>query len=268
MTHRFFVPAEWLRSDPIEITGGLAHQIADVLRLRPGEQIVLLDNSGWEYRVELIRVASLQARGILRGKSLATREPRTKITLYQALLKGDHFEYVLQKGTELGVIEFVPLICDRCVVATMSQASAKLARYQRIILEAAEQCGRAKFPALRPAILFRQACEQNAGRGLSLIPWEGERVQSLKGIIGERAASASKEAREGQGSVSRPGLRPRPFSVSLFIGPEGGFCPEEVSWAQRYGIVPVSLGPRILRAETAGLAATAAILYEFGDLGG
>ena len=252
--HRFFVPADWLKTNSVTLSGPLAHQIANVLRLRPGERITLLDNTGWAYEVELSKVTAQQAAGEVRRKSLATGEPRTKITLYQALLKGDHFELVLQKGTELGIVDFVPLISERCVIAHLDQASAKAVRWQRIILEAAEQSGRGRLPVLRPATLFAQACEQAARRSLSLIPWEGEKSTSLRDVLGQRQEAGK----------SPP--TPRPFAINLFIGPEGGFSTGEIVQARGYGLLPVTLGARLLRAETAGLVAAAAILYELGDL--
>jgi len=252
--HRFFVPADCLKANLVTLGGPLAHQIAHVLRLRPGERITLLDNTGWAYEVELSKVTAQQAAGEVRRKTLATGEPRTKITLYQALLKGDHFEFVLQKGTELGIVDFVPLISERCVVAHLDQASAKATRWQRIILEAAEQSGRGRLPVLRPANLFAPACEQAGRRSLSLIPWEGEKATSLRDVLGQR-----KEA-----GKSPP--TPRPFAINLFIGPEGGFSTGEIVQARGYGLLPVTLGARLLRAETAGLVAAAAIFYELGDL--
>jgi 16S rRNA (uracil1498-N3)-methyltransferase len=247
--HRFFVPPETVAQDSVRITGALAHQMRVVLRLRPGEQVVLLDNSGWEYQVTVTAVESAEVRGEVRGRSVRASEPRTKITLYQAVLKGERFEWALQKGTEIGVSEFVPVIASRCIVQNLGDAGAKYARWQRVILEAAEQCGRAKLPALLPAVMFPAACERaGAMGGLALIPWEGETAFTLKWML-------------------RPEAGERPFSVSLFIGPEGGFSADEVALAGSYGVRTVTLGPRILRAETAGLVAASAILYEMGDLG-
>jgi 16S rRNA (uracil1498-N3)-methyltransferase len=247
--HRFFVPPETLNQDSVFITGPLAQQMHTVLRLRPGEQVVLLDNSGWEYAVVLTEVAVRHVRGQVRGRSVRSNEPRTKITLYQSVLKGNRFEWALQKGTELGISEFVPIIASRCILQNLADAEAKFPRWQRVILEAAEQCGRAKFPALLPALMFSAACERaGKGQGLALLPWEGETTFSLKWML-------------------RPPSGERPFSVSLFIGPEGGFTAEEVALAADYGVRAVTLGPRVLRAETAGIAAAAAILYEMGDLG-
>jgi 16S rRNA (uracil1498-N3)-methyltransferase len=247
--HRFFVPPEMLAQETVRLTGGLAHQIHNVLRMQPGQQVTLLDNSGWEYTVALTAVATKDVLGQVLGRSVKANEPRTKITLYQSVLKGSRFEWALQKGTELGVSEFVPVIASRCILQNLADAEAKLPRWQRVILEAAEQCGRAKFPSLLPAVMFAGACERAGdGKSLALMPWEEETAFTLKWVL-------------------RPQGAERPFSVSLLVGPEGGFTPEEASRAGDYGIRTVTLGPRILRAETAGMVAAAAIFYEMGDLG-
>jgi 16S rRNA (uracil1498-N3)-methyltransferase len=245
--HRFFVSPDQLEDDKVTITGPAAHQIRNVLRLSPGDAIVVLDNSGWEREAEIVEVDREQLVGRVLSKTLATGEPRTKVSLYQGVLKGSHFELVLQKGTELGIVEFVPLISQRCVIASLDDVNKKRNRWQRIVQEAAEQSRRGRLPRLQSAMLFSQACERaKRTGGLSLMPWEEEKKVSLKVVFGKED---------------------RPFSINLFIGPEGGFTSEEVTLAQRYGIVPITLGTRILRAETAGLVATAAILYELGDLG-
>lgn len=247
--HRFFVPPELLAQETVRLTGGLAHQIHNVLRMQPGQQVTLLDNSGWEYTVGLTAVSTKEVQGQVLGRSVKANEPRTKITLYQSVLKGSRFEWALQKGTELGVSEFVPVIASRCIVQNLADAEAKFPRWQRVILEAAEQCGRAKFPALLPAVMFAAACERAGdGKGLALMPWEEETTFSLKWVL-------------------RPQGAERPFNISLLVGPEGGFTAEEAALAGDYGIRPVTLGPRILRAETAGIVAAAAVFYEMGDLG-
>lgn len=245
--HRFFVPASWLEKEKVTITGPLVHRLRNVLRLKPGERIILLDNSGWEHETEIAAVSSQRIRGHVVHKVLAGAEPRTKITLYQALLKLDRFEWVLEKGTELGLVGFVPVITHRCIIGSLEDISkTKMERWWRILVQAAEQSGRGRLPSLGPAMLFSGACEAAARGGLTFIPWEEERERSLT-------------------SVLRAGQQP-PFSINLFIGPEGGLTAEELAQAQQYGAMPITLGPRILRAETAGLVAAAAILYELGDL--
>ena len=245
--HRLFVPASWLEKERVTITGPLVHRLRSVLRLKSGAHVILLDNSGWEHEMEIDTVSSQRIEGRVTHKSLVTAEPRTKITLYQALLKLDRFEWVLQKGTELGIVGFVPMIAERCIIGSLEEISkTKAERWQRILTQAAEQSRRGRIPSLRPAVLFPTACEEAARGGLTLLPWEEEQEQTLRSIL--RAAEQP------------------PFSVNLFIGPEGGFTPQEMTQAQRYGAIPITLGPRIMRAETAGLVAATAILYELGDL--
>lgn len=245
--HRFFVSPQAIRDNRVILRGTLVHQIRDVLRLRPGNEIVLLDNSGWAQRAELVTVDRDVVRGRVVDKWQLQTEPPARITLYQGLLKGHKFDWVLQKGTEIGIAAFVPVLAARCIVGSLGDVSeARIERWQKIIVEAAEQAGRARLPRLSHALLFANACEVAARGGLSLIPWEGEHERGLREALQEI---------------------PKSKEINLFIGPEGGFAEEEIAAARDWGIKPVSLGPRILRAETAGLAAAAAILYELGDLG-
>jgi len=259
--HRFFIPEDWIRSNTVTVTGPQAHQIARVLRMQPGDRIVVLDNSGWEIETRLVEVRPDAVQGEVVRRSLATTEPRTKIAVYQGILRSKNFELVLQKGTELGVVEVVPVIADRCVVSDLEAVEKKRQRWEWIIQEAAEQCRRGRKPVLRPAVLLPPACERaRHGAGLSMIFWEGDSNQPQKS-----------EDRTTMRSLLRtppPSSKKNwpPLTISLFFGPEGGFAPEEISLAERYGLLPATLGPRILRAETAALVAVSAILYELGDL--
>ncbi|MBA7593526.1 Ribosomal RNA small subunit methyltransferase E [subsurface metagenome] len=243
--HRFFIPPQWIDHDRVVIKGKQVHQLRNVLRMAKGDRILVLDNSGWQYEVELRSVEREQVEGVVREKSLSLAEPRVKIVLYQALLKGEKFEFVLQKGTELGIASFVPMVSERCLVGLEHVIARRLNRWQRIIAEAGEQSGRGKLPALGPVMPFEQAC--HSAQGFSLLAWEGEKA------LGLRAALQGQEAKDIP-------------SVNLFIGPEGGFSPAEGEFARGCGVVPITLGRRVLRAETAGLVATAAILYHYGDL--
>ena len=242
--HRFFLPADWIAQSTVVITGKLVHQMRNVLRLGAGDHITALDNSGWEYEVELRKVDSSKVEGRVISKSLAVAEPGTKITLYQALLKGSNFELVLQKCTEIGVSGFVPVICERCVAGEPD--SKRLSRWRSIIREAAEQSGRGKLPVLHNPLGFIEACK--SASGMALLPWEGERARGIGDVLRSRKKTENATV------------------FSIFVGPEGGFSPHEVEFAQSCGIVPVSLGRRILRAETAGLVAVAITLYEFGEM--
>ncbi|MDW8252615.1 MAG: RsmE family RNA methyltransferase [Chloroflexota bacterium] len=241
--HRFFLPASAFAGSAVTFDALTTRQLRDVLRLAPGDHVIVLDDSGWEYTVQLETVDRQSATGSVRGKKLASGEPRTKIVLFQGLLKGSKFEYVLQKCTEVGVAAFVPITTARAIVPAESAAD-RYARWSRIIQEAAEQARRGRLPRLHPVVDFKSALSQAAG--LTLIPWEGEERRSI------RAALAGRKV----------------FAVNLFIGPEGGFREDEIALALEHGAIPVSLGPRILRAETAGVVAASVILYELGDLGG
>jgi 16S rRNA (uracil1498-N3)-methyltransferase len=251
--HRFFVPAAWIRGNEVTITGPQAHQIARVLRMRPGDDILVLDNSGWEIETRLQAVDPREVQGQVTHRRLAAGEPRTKISLYQAVPRSKRFEFILQKGTELGVVEFVPVIAERCIISDLEDVEKKRERWEAIIQEAAEQSHRGRKPRLQRGTFFPQACEQaRHTAGLSLILWEEEGQRSLQDVL--RTPPPGRER-------GWP-----PFTINLFVGPEGGFAADEVALARRYGLLPVSIGPRILRTETAGIATTAVLLYELGDM--
>jgi len=242
--HRLFLPVDWIAESTVVITGKPVHQIRNVLRLGVGDRIIVLDNSGWQHEVELKIVEATRVEGKVLSKSQANTEPRTKITLYQALLKGSNFEFVLQKCTEIGVAGFVPFISERSMARAPD--SKKLGRWRSIITEAAELSRRGKLPVLQSPTSFTDACK--SASGISILPWEGEKLRSISDVLRNHQKTGNDSA------------------ISIFIGPEGGFSSDEVEFARSYGIVPVSLGRRILRAETAGLVAATITLYEFGDL--
>jgi len=254
--HRFFVPSESLARGVVEIGGAVSRQMSEVLRLRKGEHVILLDNSGWEYETELETVSPGRVVGVVLSKRLGAREPRVKLTLYQSLIRTQNFELVLQKCTEIGVSVFVPLVCERSSVGQLGEiGQEKWERWGRIIAEAAEQSGRAKLPVLQPATLFPQAC--STVRGLSLVAYEDEREQGLRDCL--RSLTAPGKAHLNAGPL-------RPFSLNLFIGPEGGLSQKEVEIARCYRLYTFGMGPRLLRSETAAIVASSLILYELGDL--
>lgn len=263
-TFRFFVDAEAVQGRQITISDTeLIHQFNSVLRLRAGERVLLLDNSGWQYEVVLDTLDRHQVTGTVERKQLAGGEPRTKITLYVALMRAERFEWMLQKGTELGVSAFVPLVCERSTIADAGDLSErKLERWQRIIREAAEQSRRGKMPRLTPPQLFPAACEQATRRSQALFLWEGANVPPMRTVLRQ----AEFEPIDLANDASARTIEAPSFSIALFSGPEGGFTNDEFETAKGYNITPVTLGPRTLRAETAPIAATAAIFYERGDM--
>ena len=242
--HRFFVDPNYFSGERITLPPAIAHQIRNVLRLRVGSAILVLDNSGAEYEVLLRQVDRQQVIGEAVAKRPSPNEPTVQLTLYQALMKRDKFEWVLQKGTEIGVSAFVPLVTQRSLVQDVDLKANKQARWHKIITEAAEQSRRGRIPELHPPQTLVQALESHPAQP-GLIAWEEEDSLRLRGALVE-----------GE----------RPSHISLFIGPEGGFATEEVEAAQAAGIQAITLGKRILRAETAALVAAALVLYELDQM--
>ncbi len=225
----------------IELPAEVAHQARDVLRLAPGATLRLLDGVGGEYPAELIEVERKRVTARLGQREEGRREPDVRVVLCQGMLKAAKFEWVLQKGTELGVAAFVPMLCERAVAATEEASESKRRRWERIVIEAVEQCGGSRVPALSaPRPLVHMLANQPPGT-IALIPWEEESATPLHATLRAMLTSPSEAA--------------HPREVRLFIGPEGGFSAGEVALARRHGAVPVTLGPRILRAETAAVAA-------------
>jgi 16S rRNA (uracil1498-N3)-methyltransferase len=281
MTHRFFLPPEAFHGDGIPesviFPGPIAHQLKSVLRMRPGARAIVLDGRGWEYEVELIAFQGSQAAARVCERREAASEPRVSLVLYQGMLKGQHFEWVLQKGTELGVSVFVPIETRRSVARSTERWASKRARLERIIREAAEQSGRGRLPRLADPLSFSEACREAAACDLALIPTviePGHRdAPPTVGEPGHRNASSTAEDAPAAESVGRSGLAEAlraleapPQSVALLIGSEGGFQEDEVELALRHTIRAVTLGPRVLRAETAALVAAAIVLSELGEM--
>lgn len=256
-TYRFFVAPESIKGRTVEIDdAAMARQLSMVLRLGAGDNVTLLDNSGWQYTVTLDAIDRRHVQGSVTGKTLPHTEPRLKLTLYIALMRSERLEWVLQKGTELGVSTFVPMVSEHSLVDDITQIKGnKLERWQRIIKEAAEQSRRAKLPKLQPAMLFPTACEHAARRSQAVLLWEGKGAAGLATLFPHAPDATSPNATHSE-----------PLSVSVLSGPEGGFSPGEIQTALRYHVRLATLGPRTLRAETAPIAAATALFFTFGDL--
>jgi 16S rRNA (uracil1498-N3)-methyltransferase len=241
--HRFFLtPAgsEGASLQPGQMVSlqPLHRQLYRVLRLQPGAQIILLDGSGQESLVELVALDGQQAAGKVVAQQQGQAEPGIEVALLQCALKSDKFEWVLQKGTELGVGSFVPVISTRTVVRPAEALVKKYSRWRTILQEATEQCGRSRTPALLPPVEFDKALSSTYA--MRLVAWEG---------------AAGRATLAGHLKSALAGMAPG--SVALLVGPEGGLAAEEIARAATAGWHVVSLGPRILRAETAALAAVA-----------
>lgn len=244
--HRFFVPRERLQDGRVLLTGRFAHQIRNVLRMEPGEHIIVLDNIGWEYTVVLTKVSRVEVMGEVVSRQQSQAEPQTQITLYQSLLAREKFELVLQKCTEVGVTHYVPMITQRCIVRRPEDITPnKLSRWQSIITEAAEQSGRGRIPQLKSSVSFSDAVS-------GLIAFDRCFIGALQAGQNLRELLRERDTKQ--------------VNVALLVGPEGGFTEQEIALACSKGATAFSLGKRILRTETAAIVASAVILYELGEM--
>lgn len=247
--HRFFIPTEWIRYPLVHIQGETARQITRVLRLECGSVITILDDSSIERTVRLTLVECERVDGEIIAESNPNTEPKTKVSLYIVLTQRAKFEWILQKCTELGVATFIPLITSRSLVRETSGDSRKGERWQGIIREAAEQSGRASIPQILPVMPFTQALEHGIkDNDICLVAWEKETSRCLRNCLQPQSAESKAPC------------------VAALVGPEGGLSETEARLAIEYGWIPISLGPRILRMETAAITLTALILHELGDL--
>ncbi len=241
MALRFFVCPEQISDGLVLLSQEDSAHLCRVLRRRPGDQISLCDGQGFDYVAELVRAEPAGAQARILDKQPSCTEPTVQVTLYAGLSKGERFDFLIQKAVELGAARIVPFLSRYCVVRLEPRDhEKKLARMQKIALEACKQSLRSRIVPVGPILTFEQAVEQAAQSPCSLFLYEKENRQSLSTLL--RAGGTG------------------PFAV--VTGPEGGFSPEEAALAVRQGLPSVSVGPRILRCETAPLAALCAILYE------
>ena len=245
--HRFFVSPAQVSGDTVTFPPDLSRQIARVLRMSPGDEVIVLDDTGWEYTVALSAVGASRTEGLITSGREGRGEPAIRLTLCLALVRPERLEFMFQKCAELGVARFVPVITRRTIRGHRHISDNRRERWRRIIREAVEQSGRSRLPTLEDAQTLEEAL-RSAPRP-ALMAWEEETRGSLKSTLGHwRDETADSGA------------------VSVFIGPVGGFDPEEVELARDLGVVTIGLGNRILRSETAAAALTAIIMHELGEL--
>lgn len=245
---RFFIGPEDITGCEAIVTGEEAGHMTRTLRMRPGERVLLNDGQGREYTAQITAVGANRVNLNIESEQPASGEPPVEVILVQGLPKGNKMESVIQKGTEVGVKKFIPVAAKRSVVQfTGPKAQRRCQRWQRVAREAAKQCGRGLVPQVYAPQELSAALEMIATCAFTVVFWEGEKKTGLKQVLAS--------------PVDRN-------SVGIVIGPEGGWTEEEVKEMKNKGVVPVSLGPRILRTETAGIVAAALFIYELGDLGG
>ncbi len=243
----FFVGKDSLFNGKAVITGNLFRHMSKVLRLKIGTSIILKDEDGATYTglITGIGKESLTA-DIEKTVPECDREAGPRITLYQALPKGSKMEFILQKSTELGVFEVVPFIAARSIPKlTRDREEERVERWRRIVREAARQSNRPIIPDISPARDFQDLL-RSADQPVKLLLWEKEKSNGLKRVLSD---------------LSEPG------SVAVMVGPEGGLTQEEAEAAICSGFIPVTLGRRILRTETAPIAVLAILQFFWGGMG-
>lgn len=244
---RFFVSADNIGKDKILITGGDATHITHSLRMSPGDKITVCDMHSLEYEcvIENIERGEIQLR-VLESHA-GESEPWYKVSLYQALPKGDKMESIVQKAVETGVWEIVPFISERCISRPDKKSMAsKVERWNKIAYEAAKQCGRGIIPAVRPICTYDEALTCAADADMRFFFYECESERTLRDAL-EHARSDRENKKD--------------MRISAVIGAEGGFSADEAARAESSGLLPTGLGKRILRCETAPIAVLGAISY-------
>lgn len=246
--YQFFVEDAQISNGIVTIENEDVNHIKNVLRLKCGEKVRISSNSGENYFGEIDTLADRMVLVRILEEHAADTELPNKIYLFQGLPKSDKLELIIQKAVELGACEIIPVAMKNCVVKLdEKKASAKQTRWQEIAKSAAKQSKRSVIPAVRKPLSYREALEAAAALDVRLVPYENE-----------RGMAATKEAVE----AVRPGQ-----SIGIFIGPEGGFAEDEIALAKERGMQLVSLGRRILRTETAGLAMLSILMYYIESAG-
>jgi 16S rRNA (uracil1498-N3)-methyltransferase len=244
---RFFVPKKNIRDGRATLVGAELEHMRKVLRLGVGDDVVLFDDGGFEHEGRIAAYTGDAAEIAIAKSSRPERESPLAVTLAQALGKGDKLDLVVEKATELGVASIVPFVCRRTVPKLERDAAARRGeRWRRIALGAAKQSGRTRVPEIHELVDLSALVQRPSPCDLRILFWENEQGRGLKQLHAEN---------------------PRAASLLLVVGPEGGFTAEEAALAIGNGFHSVGLGRRILRTETAAVAAVALAQFLWGDLG-
>lgn len=253
---RFFVSPdsiiEGAEGPHVLIEGDDAHHIVRVLRLRSGDRLWIADGTGLEYEGAISELDRTQVKVMLSTPQVAKGEPAQRITLFQGLPKSDKMDWIVQKAAEIGMSDVVPVAMERSVSSlTAAKAVGRISRWQRIAESAAQQAARGRVPQVHELATISDALRawrENNPDGLMLVPWEQEEALGIRSLLRS--------------------VQPVPHEIAIVIGPEGGMTEDEIAISSELGGRACTLGPRILRTETAGTVVAALILYELGDMGG
>ena len=238
---RFPITPGQIKNEIASITGPNYRHIVNVLRLKPGSSLTLFGQDGIEYLGEITEINRREVKVLIKGSGRPETESTLNITLLQGIPKGEKMDWIVEKSTELGVTRIIPVITERSQV----RESHKIQRWQRIADESIKQCGRLKAPEILTPLTFNAAIKSNSDSELKLMLHE----------------KTEYNLRYNFENTSQP-----IDSITLLIGPEGGFSEREVKLAIDEGFIPIGLGPRILRTETAGIVALSILQFIFGDI--
>lgn len=240
--HRFYVTPDQIQGDTVTIRGTDVNHIKNVLRMRPGEEILICNGQGKDCYCIINKVSEGEITAEIKERKDTGTELKSRITLFQGLPKKDKIELIIQKAVELGVYEIVPVMTKRVIVKLedKKKEEKKLERWQAIAEEAAKQSGRGIIPVIKPVISYKEALTEAGNMGRAVIPYENASGMSY-----------TRELLQNIGLVD---------TIGIFIGPEGGFEESEIELATAQKVIPITLGKRILRTETAGLAVLSMIV--------
>ncbi len=243
--HRFYCPQADFASKVIQIVDSHEiHHIKDVLRLKKGDEACVFNGKGGEALTTIGEVGDNAVRLQVRSVRQKGKEGKPRIILACAVPKKAKFEFILEKATELGVDVLIPLKTKRTeVIFTEDKQRTKQERFQKVVLNAAKQCGRADIPRISRMTPLAEALKGLDPQGLSVIPSLNGHNPPIREVLD---------------------LHQKPVSVTFLIGPEGDFTPDEVALAKEYGCIPVSLGPTVLKVDTAALAVLALANFYWG----
>ena len=244
--HRFYIPPENWNPDALALTDSEAHHARDVLRMKRGERAVLFNGRGRETTAEIVDLAKSEIR--FRKLHESEMPPlRCRITLGQAIPKGKNMDLILQKAVEIGAAEIAPLISERTIVdLDKKEAEQKREKWRQTAIEAAKQCGQNWLPTIHTPQKLKDFFSHQPAHDLRLIGSLQPDALHLKNILAEY--------RERRGD--------RPMTVLMMVGPEGDFTPAELALAKTHGCLPITLGPIILRVETAAIYCLSVLSYE------
>jgi len=244
----FFIDPSPATNSVVAIQQSEAHHIKNVLRLNPGDRIKLFDGTGFEYEAVIRKMSAAKVDVEILGKVRATLRPGTQIMVAQAFLKEKKMDDLVRKLCELGVAKWIPFFSQRSIARPdPSRLAGRTRRWHRIAAEALKQCRRIDLPEIAGALSFEEVLDFSKTSDLNIVFWEDEATPLSKGI---------------ESNEKHPNRK-----ILLMLGPEGGFTRQEIELAEHSGFIVAGLGPRILRAETATLAAVTLVQYLFGDMG-